>query len=443
MNASTGSRGRRRGDANAPGTVPSNTVGGDLERRVARLEFAEGALARLRVPVAAGGGDEARSVLTDMDILSVEVDARLRLSRSSLECKSGARQSGEATTLVWLAGFRQLMELDRVVYVRPSVSSRARALASKLDIGVLDESTLAARESSIAWIPNHFAHIDGPECDTAERRTDVQLKGLPFLTSELTQFLRYEALLADSHEILAGLQGLREAVDRQGSLPSPASHILAGHALMALLSAGMTDAGRLDHVTQYALRRRIQRALTTGDPNDSSLLEMLERADAVMRHVADRTHRAYVDAGAAPLAISVPSLRDAIAAPPDYIEDYLDFVLRLRANPLVARDLLQTVELLCFDAMVGGAAWKTQAFERLFTAEHQGLVLVATRCLRSIAGSSVASALDSLPSFFATFATASVPDRHRAPEPPVPEADQAGGRASGASGGAIDQPTLL
>ena len=39
-------------------------------------------------------------------------------------------------------------------------------------------------------------------------------------------------------------------------------------------------------------------------------------------------------------------------------EVWVDFVQRLRVNPLVARDLLQTAELLCFDALVGGKGWR-------------------------------------------------------------------------------------
>lgn len=415
MNQPTSSRGRRRRSSPASGTRPADTVGGNLERRVARLEFAEGALARLRVPVETYSGDSGRSVLTDMDVLSVEVDARLRLSRSSLECKSGEGQKGEPITLVWLAGFRQLMRLDRVVYVRPSVSIRARALAKRLDIGMLDEASLAIRERAIAWLPENFAHVDGPECLEAERRTDMQLKGLPSLPSELTKFLRNDALLADSHEILASLERLGDCADLQGTLPKPTSLVLSGHALVDLILAGLTDAGRLDHVSSSGLSQRLQRALMTGDPEDSPMLEMLERADAVLQHVNNRTHRAYVEAGATPIPVDVPSLRDVIATPRDYVEDYMDFVERLRMNPLIARDLLQTAELLCFDALLGGNSWRTRAFSRLFTAEHHGLVLVAIRCLHSIAGDQIAAILDPISSFFQIGNTVSVPDRRSSP----------------------------
>lgn len=92
---------------------------------MARLEFAEGAHARLRIPVPA---------VTDIDILSLDVDSRLRVSRSSLECKSGKGQSGEPDTILWLAGFRQLLDLDRVTLVRQVVSPRGQSLARKLKI---------------------------------------------------------------------------------------------------------------------------------------------------------------------------------------------------------------------------------------------------------------------------------------------------------------------
>ncbi len=132
--------------------------------------------------------------------------------------------------------------------------------------------------------------------------------------------------------------------------------------------------------------------------------------------VVGRTHRAYVDAGADPIGVEMPSLRDTVATPPDYLDDYLDFVQRLRANPLVARDLLQTVELACFDALLGDRAWQEPAFAHLFTPEHKGLLLVAQRCLTRVAGNQVAEPLDALADLSFGQAGAAVPDR-RGPRP--------------------------
>lgn len=396
----------------APGSKPADTIGGQLEQRVARLEFAEGAFARIRVPLTADDADTGRDVLTDVDVLSLDVDRRLRISRSILECKSGKGQSGEPYTMVWLAGFRQFLKLDRVTLVRQTVSRRGQSLARRLGVIAIDAASVARRESAHAWLPHRFAHLDGPACSAAETRTDTQLKGLPGIPSSLTKFLRGEALLSDSPALIAAVQRLGTAVEQQGVLPDPCSKILSGHALVAIILAGIQDACRLDSIPPEMLKVRLERALTVGDPDDAYLLPLLERADMLVRHLQDRTHKAYVAAGAEPIRIDVPSLRETIAAGPDYLDDYIDFVQRLRDNPQIARDLLQTAELACFDALLGDTSWKAPAFAHLFTPEHRGLILVALRSLTRIAGSQVADPLRELSELPFNNQYGQFPDRH-------------------------------
>lgn len=395
------------------GTKPANTAGGLLERRIARVEFAEGALVRLRVPVPAEDADSGRDVLTDIDVLSVEVGSRLQIELATHECKSGRGQSGEPYTIVWLAGFRQLLKLSRVSIARQTISNRGRALARRLNIIAVDETTLAKREAGHAWVPDRFAHVDGEACADAEARTDAQLRGLPAISSELATFLRSQALMADSAAIIAALSELGTSTHQQGVLPSPTSQVLAGHALIAIILAGLKDAARLDEIGEKELHARLQRALTLGDENDIYMLPLLERADALVRYYQNQTHKAYVAKGAEPLPIDVPSLRAAIAEAPSYLDDYLDFVVRMRANPQVARQLLQTAELVCFEALLGSNAWKESAFAHLFTPEHRSLLLVAVRSLEHIAGVSVAQPLKSISHL--TFGSGAVADRHQSP----------------------------
>jgi hypothetical protein len=407
-------RTRRRADPK-PGTKPEDTEGGVFERRVARLEFAEGAFVRLRVPVSADGAEQGRDVLTDIDILSIDVDSRLRSTRSSLECKSGRGQSGEPYTLVWLAGFRQLLSLDRVTLVRQTVSTRGRAVARKLNIAILDEASLSSREQAHAWLPEKFAHLDGAACLAAEARTETQLKGLPDLPSAVTKFLRGGGLMADSPALLSAVEAFGKAAERQGGIPEPAATVLSSHALVAVILAALQDAGRLDEIPSVTLLERLGRALTVGSADDLYLLPLLERADALVGHIQERTHRRYVEAGAEPLRSPYPSLRQIIAEPPVYLNDYVDFVERLRANPVVARELLQTAELVCFDAALGGDAWNAPAFAHLMSTEHHGLMAVALRCLGSIAGRHVSSHLDLIGSYRSTRTNESVIDRRVSP----------------------------
>lgn len=366
--------------------------GADLERRVGRTEFNDGALVRLRVPVRIDA-DSGRDVLTDIDVLAVDVDGRLRISLSILECKSGKGQAGEPDRLLWLAGLQKFLGFARAVLVRQTVSRRGRGLARTLGLRTLDVPTLAAREAAHAWLPERFAHVDGSECVEAEERTERQLKGLGRLPPDLVAFLRYDALRAPPHECLRAIAALGRAADSGGVLPNPARLVLAGHGLIALTVAALSDAGRLDEISAADLLERTRRALVTGNPDDDQVLAILARADELTAYALDRVHTAYQDAGATRLQIGVPSLRDVVASPPSWAPRYVDLVEKFRANASVARQLLQTVELAVFEAMVGGKAHEAPAFDHLFTPEHRYLFNVVRRCLSDIAGPAIADAL--------------------------------------------------
>ncbi|WP_370289080.1 hypothetical protein [Nocardioides sp.] len=363
-----------------------------MERRVGRTEFNDGALVRLRVPIRVDA-DSGRDVLTDIDVLAVDVDGRLRISRSILECKSGKGQAGEPDRLLWLAGLQRFLGFGRAVLVRQTVSRRGRNLARALDLRTLDVATLSGRETAHAWMPEKFGHVDGAECMAAEQRTDTQLKGLGHIPPDLIAFLRFDALRAEPHRILRAVASLGRAVDGGGVLPNPTRVVLAGHALIALIAAALTDAGKLDEMTAADLLERTRRALVTGNPDDEQVLSILGRADELVGYSLNRVHEAYQEAGAKRLQIDFPSLKATVASPPGWTTRYIDLVEKLRANPAVGRQMLQTAELAVFEGLVGGQAHQAAAFDHLFTEEHRYLLNVARRCLEDVAGTAVAEAL--------------------------------------------------
>jgi hypothetical protein len=383
------SRGSAAGSASAS---DADDAGAELERRVGRAEFNDGALVRLRVPVRIDA-DLGRDVLTDIDVLAVDIDGRLRVSRSILECKSGKGQAGEPDRLLWLAGLQKFLGFARAVLVRQTVSRRGRSLARILGLRTLDVPTLTAREAAHAWVPERFAHVDGPECTGAERRTDAQLRGLGHLPADLVAFLRYDALRAEPHECLRAIAALGRAAESGGVLPNPTRLVLAGHALIALMCAAVSDAGRLDEISSADLLERTRRALVTGNPDDDQGLAILARADELTNYSLDRVHSAYQEAGAKRLQIGVPSLLAVVATPPPWVTRYVDLVEKLRANGFIARQMLQTIELAVFEALTGGTAHEAPAFDHLFTPEHRYLFNVAHRCLGDIAGAAVADSL--------------------------------------------------
>lgn len=354
-----------------------------------RVEFADGALVRLREPIRVDA-ESGRDILTDIDVLAIDVDGRLRVSRSILECKSGGGQTKEPDRLLWLAGLQKFLTFDRAVLVRQSVSRRGRALARNLGLKIIDVARLSTREAAHAWLPESFAHVDGAECIAAESRTDTQLKGLGHIPADLVAFLRHDALRSESHDALRAIANLGRVTNQGGVLPSPTREVLASHAIVALLLAATIDAARLDELSPEELQERTERALTTGSPDSSQMLKVLARADDLVGYMLQRMHAAYEESGAKHVQVGIPSLREVVTRPPEWVPRYLDLVQKLRANPAIAREILQTAELTCFEALMGGQAHRADAFDHLFTAEHRYLLNVAIRCLEAIAGPATA-----------------------------------------------------
>jgi hypothetical protein len=123
---------------------------------------------------------------------------------------------------------------------------------------------------------------------------------------------------------------------------------------------------------------------------------ILSQADEIVSFTVERIHKEYTSRGQARREVEIPKLQNAATETPKYLPDYLDLVERLHADPAVARSLLQTTELACFDALPGGSAWRSSAFSHLFSAEHRGLLLVALRTLEVIAGAAVSDRLRQL-----------------------------------------------
>ena len=69
--ASPGRRQRTTKRRSTPRADETLDEGADLERRVGRVEFAEGALVRLRVPLRVGR-EAGKDVVTDIDVLAVD-----------------------------------------------------------------------------------------------------------------------------------------------------------------------------------------------------------------------------------------------------------------------------------------------------------------------------------------------------------------------------------
>ncbi|WP_131802187.1 hypothetical protein [Parafrankia soli] len=388
--------------------------GADLERRYGRLEFTDGSFVRLRWPVHQTLAGRRRTI-TDVDVLSLDFDTRLRPTLSIAECKSVKGQSGEMDRLLWLAGLKKLVRADRAVLVRESVTASGRDLARALGIFIMGGQDLGRREADQTWVPETFGSIGvGPHAEPY-RKAGEQLKAFGDIPPGLITFLRHDAIVADPHQVLGALSTLSDVFRTASVLPEAVNTIIASDVLMALLLAALRAAGSLDALGEVGLEREIEQGLATGDPRDRQVLKVLELADAVMREQLSALNHAYVVNGADPIEWKSASLREATVQTPAWLPRFYDLAVRYRQIPAVARQLPQSADLVLYDAMHGGTTWKAPAFDHLFTPQHRQLLVVALDALSNI----VPRLADSLaPIFSIPFERSSpaVPDR-RAPAP--------------------------
>jgi hypothetical protein len=354
--------------------------GEDLERRFARAEFADGALVRVRYPVTHIIAGRARTV-TDVDVLSIDFDSRLRPHIGISECKSTRGQSGEQDRLLWLKGLQTLIGADRSTLVRETVTEAGRDVARRIGVDLISTVELASREQVLDHLPPSFGTIGETTFKEQSEAADTQLKKIGDLPSGLVAFLRTDALLADTHKVLGALLTLDEVTRTGTVLPSPLGPLIAGHALQALVSAAMRAGGRIDAVGAAGTRREIEYGLGTGDPHDRQLLRVAEMADTLLREELAEVHQAYRLAGAPPVERSVPSVRSAISQAPGWLSNFMDLAERLRRRSPIARQLPQTIDLAVFDALPGGNGWRAPAFDPLFGREHRQALSIALACL--------------------------------------------------------------
>lgn len=364
----------------------SESKGAALERRVARAEFAEGAVVALRYPVRVPDSDQAHSI-SDVDVLSVDIDHRLRTSLSIFECKSVRGQKAEADRLLALAGLKKYVGSDRAALVRETATGRGRSIARKLGVEIMDTKQLEDRERSHQWVPKSFGPVAGEKWDEVHLEVSRTLKTIGDFPFSLFGFLRFDALISQPHTILGSLMTLQEFLARGTVLPRRVEGTVMSNALLALVMAGVRTAGRLDALGPQQARQLIENGVVTGNPYDDSLLRVAGLADALMQDQVERVHRAYTSKGAKRQPFALASVRDAISIAPTWLDRFMDFSVRLRARSPIARELPQVVQLVCFDALMGDENWKAPAFDHLFTLEHKQLLNIGLDTLGTIVGS--------------------------------------------------------
>ncbi|WP_127938007.1 hypothetical protein [Nonomuraea polychroma] len=244
---------------------------------------------------------------------------------------------------------------------------------------------LQRREESHGWLPYSFATVGNESYVSATREADAQFKTVGSIPADLVSYIRHDSLISPPHRILGSILTLAEILREGVVLPQPAGMILAADTLVALLVSALRSARRLDQLGPDGMRREIEDGLATGNPHDRSIIRIVDLADRLLREQIATLQKKYASAGAQPVEHYTPSLREHVTFTPDWLTRFYDLSERLWHRPDLARELPQTVDLICYDALLGNSNWKSQAFSHLFSLEHRQLLVVAVDTLRAAA----------------------------------------------------------
>jgi hypothetical protein len=353
--------------------------GAELEHRVARLEFADGSFVRLRHPVYTQALGSNRQI-TDIDVLSIEFDGRLRARITITECKSSSGLKNEQDRLLWLSGLRRLTNATAATLIREAVSAEGRSLARRLGLEIISLKEVDAREAVIAEYPRYFGHIGSETYRRFQHASDTQLKAVGDLPSGLVRFLRTDALVAQPYEVLGALLTLDEILDSATVLPQPLLRSIAYDSFMALVLSAIRVGAQLDILGETEVQRELETALQTGSPNDQQILRVADMADILLQQEIAERDRLYRAHGAADAERPMPSIRELLSQSPNWMPRFVDLATRFRRRSIVARDLPRTIEIACFEELIAGPAAGAVAFNSLFGIEHKQLLSVAVDC---------------------------------------------------------------
>lgn len=362
--------------------------GKDLERRVARLEFAQGSTVVMRFPVRVYD-HQGPEIITDIDVLSVNFDLKLRDHVTIIECKSVRGQKGEADRLLVLAGLREFFNANLAVLVRLSASSRGREIARQLDIDLWDSKQLEQLEESHRWVPERFGPIAGYKYEELHSEASETLKSIGNFPHNLFFRLCFDAFVDQPYRILQSLIELSEFLADGSILPRVTCGVVMTNALQALSMAALRTASQFDALGQERTKNMIESGVTTGSPHIAKSLNLAKSIDDFLHDQIELVHKTYVAAGTNRQKVDMVSIQQILKTPLPWIDRFMDLAFRCRARPDLGRNLPRVIQIACFDALFRDINWKAPAFDHLFTPEHRQLVIVTLNTLEEIIGSNI------------------------------------------------------
>jgi hypothetical protein len=194
--------------AKSPSAEGTLDPGDELEIRLARMQFFKGAYTRRGINLERHFYPEPLLV-TDLDLLSLEITARLTLSKTIGEAKSGTGRNAPKPLdrAIWITGLKQLVDADGAIVItalRPS--ARVRDTVRGLGVTAMSVDDLDRWEKIHLTNDLEDVGAHGPGAFNADALTRKTVKGEPKL-ERIYWFLRSEVWFLDTWQATKRLVG--------------------------------------------------------------------------------------------------------------------------------------------------------------------------------------------------------------------------------------------
>lgn len=315
-------------------TTPALAPSDELEVRLARMQFFRGAYTRRGINLERHFHPEPLLV-TDLDLLSLELTARLTLSKTIGEAKSGTGKSAPKPLdrAIWVAGLKQLVDADGGIVLtalRPSASMRetVRGLGvTAISVADLDRWEKAHLTPGLEDVGAH-----GPTAFTVDTHARKTVKAEPEL-ERIYWFLRSEVWFLDSwlatKRLIGGLAVLRcywtpEVEDDQAL----ALRWMYAETLSILTLHLVVLVGRLQAADLRDWQTTARDRLAEGAVPATNQRALADAFDKYLSHVLGELR--------APATMSVEAMGAFHPTPPDWADSLIELLNRLEAFPGLA-----------------------------------------------------------------------------------------------------------
>ena len=182
--------------------------GDELEIRLARMQFFKGAYTRRGINLERHFHPEPLLV-TDLDLLSLDITARLTLSKTIGEAKSGTGKNAPKPLdrAIWIAGLKQLVDADGgIVITALPPSARVRDTVRSLGVTAMSVDDLDRWEKTHLTKDLEDVGAHGRGAFTADALTRKTMKNEPKV-ERIYWFLRSEVWFLDTWQATKRLIG--------------------------------------------------------------------------------------------------------------------------------------------------------------------------------------------------------------------------------------------